>query len=536
MQLHWTHQAQFAGYYVAEQLGFYKGEGIDIELAPGGLYVEPMTVLGIGATDVAIGWISGAIDARHGGADVVNIAQVFKRASIRLVCWRAAGITHTSDIKGKTIGVWNIGDEYNVLSWLRRHGRTASDVYLVQQRADAADFLARTIDCATVTTYNEYLTILKAGVAPSDLFIVSFSDDRYGLLEDGLYVQGKTLQDASKRDHLARFLRASAQGWRYASQHREEAVTITKLYAPLADTARERAMLDAILQLIDLDDRFGLLDLNIFERSVQTIAGNARDPRSIEMAARHGWTHRIWYAAQPHGSERNLLTAAVQHDLRKIIDSTWFYVLVLVGIASFGLSGFMQAHKLHYDLWGAFLLTLLPALGGGILRDLLIAGERQPLFIFSDPAFLYTILSVATFGVIMTRILPPAAVQSKAYTNTKTLVDTIGFATLTVLGAKIALIAGLTWYWVPICAAISCAGGGIMLAMVTVQQPRTLQGEPYEEISVGGGLFMLGGLMVANHFEHSPWIVAATICATLIGVFATRLAVVHYGWRSYRLR
>jgi uncharacterized membrane protein YeiH len=169
------------------------------------------------------------------------------------------------------------------------------------------------------------------------------------------------------------------------------------------------------------------------------------------------------------------------------------------------------------------------------LRDLLIAGERLPLFIFSDPAFLYTILGVATFGVIMTRILPPAAVKSKPYTNTKALVDTVGFATLTVLGAKIALGAGLTWYWVPICAALSCAGGGIMLAMVTVQQPRTLQGEPYEEIAVGGGLFMLGGLLIANHFEHSSWIVAATIFATLVGVFATRLAVVHYGWRSYRL-
>jgi NitT/TauT family transport system substrate-binding protein len=115
------------------------------------------------------------------------------------------------------------------------------------------------------------------------------------------------------------------------------------------------------------------------------------------------------------------------------------------------------------------------------------------------------------------------------------LVDTVGFATLTVLGAKIALVAGLAWYWVPICSAISCAGGGILLAMVTVQQPRTLQGEPYEEIAVGGGLFMLGGLLIANNFEHSPWIVTVTIFATLFAVFVLRLAVVYYGWRSYQV-
>src|SRR6187200_2439496 len=72
LQLRWTHQAQFAGYYVARELGFYKGEGIDIEIAPGGTYADPMTVLALDATDVAIGWITSAISARQAGAEVIN--------------------------------------------------------------------------------------------------------------------------------------------------------------------------------------------------------------------------------------------------------------------------------------------------------------------------------------------------------------------------------------------------------------------------------------------------------------------------------
>ena len=537
LQLHWAHQAQFAGYYVARELGFYKREGIEVEFATGSTSPDPMIVLGLDATDVAIGWITSAIAARQSGYDVVNIAQIFKRSAMRLVCWRAAGISHPSDIKGKTIGVWRVGDQYNVANWLRRKLGSGANVTIVQQHADAVEFLNRSVDCATAMTFNEYVTIINAGVPPSDLFIVSFADEDSGFLEDGLYVRASSLADASKRDILTRFLRASAQGWRYANINRDEAVTITKQYAPLADGARQRAMLDAILQLVDPDEGFGLLDLHDYERSVRSIRLDAAgDVAGIsDDVARRGWTHRIWYGAGLEGAKHSLLTAGVQHRLREIVDSSWYHVLVLIGIATFALSGFMQALKLRYDLWGAFLLTLLPALGGGILRDVLIAGERRPLFIFSDPVFLYIILAVASFGVVMTRILPASVIESKRFTNTKTLVDTVGFATLTVLGAKIALVAGLTWYWAPICSAISCAGGGILLAMVTVQQPRTLQGEPYEEIAVGGGLLMVGGLMIANHFEHSPWIVNATIFATLFGVFATRLAVVHYGWRSYQL-
>lgn len=535
LQLHWAHQAQFAGYYVAGELGLYKREGIEVEFAPGGTNADPMTVLGLGATDVAIGWITSAIAARRAGMEVVNIAQVFKRSAMRLVCWRASGISHPSDIKGKTIGVWKVGDQYNVANWLRHNLGPGADVKIVQQRADAANFLDRSVDCATAMSYNEYVTIINAGIPLSDLFIISFADEHFGFLEDGLYVQASSLQDASKRNRLAQFLRASAQGWRYASLNREEAITITKHYAPLADMVRQRAMLDAILLLVEPNERFGLLDLDDYERSIESIELGGKEGSLDSSVLKDGWTHRIWYAAGLEGSKRNLLSAAVQYNLRKFVDSRWFYVLVLIGIATFALSGFMQALKLRYDLWGAFLLTLLPSLGGGILRDILIGGERQPLFVFSDPAFLYIILAVLTFGVIMTRVLPAAFIQSKRFTGTKTLVDTVGFATLTVLGAKIALVAGLAWYWVPICSAISCAGGGILLAMVTVQQPRTLQGEPYEEIAVGGGLFMLGGLLIANNFEHSPWIVTVTIFATLFAVFVLRLAVVYYGWRSYQV-
>jgi len=534
VQLRWSHQAQFAGYYVAKEIGFYDREGIDVEFAPGGPYVRPMTVLGLGGVDVAIGWVSDAMEARVAGLDVVNIAQVFQKPAMMLVCWRDI-VGHPSDVKGKTIGVWNVGDQFDVAYWLHRNGIATNNVSLQAQRPNAVDFLNRSIDCATAMSYNEYVTILEKGIAPSSLFVVRFGSDGSALLEDGLYSRGQALADSKKRDLLARFLRASAAGWRYADQNRDEAVTITKLYAPLADTAHQRRMLDAVLRLMTFDHDFGILNLNEFEQSIESIGLGTGNPKALHAATDHAWTHSIWYAAALQGAHWNLLTESVRHNLVKVVESTWFYFLILLGTATFALSGFMQAQQLRYDMWGAFVLAFLPAVGGGTLRDIMIGGERQPLFIFSEPIFLYLIIGVTVFGFVMSRLLPADAPQSRPYHVSMTWLDTMGLATMTVVGAKVALVAGLTWYWVPICAAISSAGGGVLLTMVTARQPHTFQGEPYEEIAILGGLVMLGGLLIANYFEHAPWIVAVTILATLVMVFAVRMIVIRYGLRSFRL-
>ena len=535
VQLHWLHQAQFAGLYVADALGFYEREGIQVEFAPGGPDVEPLAVLEQGRADVAIGWLSGAMEAREKGADVVNIAQLFKRPATTLVCRRDAGIRRPADVKGKRIGVWNLGDQYDVAFWLRHNRLTVADVNLVPQIADAADLIERRVDCATAMTYNEYGTILASGLSPTDLFVVRFADENFGFLEDGLYSRGATLFDPVKLDHLARFLRASAAGWRHADQNRDEAVSITLNFAPLAEPARQRRMLDAVLQLAEPQRRFGFLEVRDYERSVEIVGLGRNDRKRVEAAAHGGWTHRVRDAAGLDGDVKNPLTEAVRHYLSKAVDSTWFFLLDLIGTAAFGLSGFMRARQRKYDLWGAFILTLLPAVGGGTLRDLLVGGDRHPPFIFKDPTYLHVVLGVIIVGTVLSRLLPADAADSRTFNRALAVFDTIGLATFTVIGAKVALIAGLAWYWVPICSALTCAGGGTLLDIVTGREPHTFQGEPYEEIGIAGGLFLFLCLLLANHFEHTEWIVSAAILATLAGTFTLRMLVIRYDLRSYRL-
>ncbi len=536
LQLRWFDQAQFVGFYVAAEQGYYEREGLDVELIPGGVrsdgsMVEPIKSLGDGTADLTIAWHGEALLARRGGGDPVNIAQIFRRPATTLLCRRDLGIRSLADARGRAVGVWNVGDQYNVAYWLSRHGLTTADVSLIEQQPNGGDFLDGTVACATAMTYNEYWTILNAGVLPSSLLITRSA----GFLEDGIYASAAALADPVQADRFARFLRASAAGWRYAAHNLDEALALTMAKTPGADPQHQRRMLETVLGLTDAAQGFGLLDLAAYERSVGIIGDGVADRSGIERAAVGGWTHEIWYKAGLAGSGHKVMTEAVRHRLAVFVDSWWFYLLDLIGTVAFGTAGFMRAYQRRYDLWGAFILTMLPAVGGGTLRDLLVGGDRHPPFIFNDPTYITIVICIVLVGTLVTRMASPSLARQQSFTRTLTVLDTVGVTAFTVIGAKVALMADIAWFWVPICAALTCAGGGMLLDIVTGREPRTFQGEPYEEIAIGGGLFILVGFLIAGHFEQAAWLIPATLGAAMVGVFVTRLLVVRYGWRSFRL-
>jgi uncharacterized membrane protein YeiH/ABC-type nitrate/sulfonate/bicarbonate transport system substrate-binding protein len=533
LQLMWYHQAQFAGIYVAIHKGFYERERIAAELIEGGPGISPAEVLAKGEADVALAWLPAAIDARVRGREVVNIAQIFQRPGMAIACRRDAGVQSVDDVPGKAIGVWNVGDELDVRYWLRTINVPNERVTIIEQKPDGQDLIDKRTACATVMMYNEYWSILRAGLTPSDLLDIRLADHGIGFLEDGLYATASSLQDARRRDVLARFLRATLSGWRYAKDNVEETFAITMAQAPRAEPSHQRRMLESVLQLVG-DTRIGLLEIPAYQHSVDVIASQTGTGAAVRAAAATGWTHLLWREVQPNGRGLFALSEATRYYLSETVRSPWFYALDLIGTAAFGFAGFMRAQQRRYDLWGALILTLLPAVGGGTLRDLLVGGDRYPPFIFNDPAYIYVVLATLIFGTLLSRFTAKT-VGSRNFDRALAIFDTIGMATFTVIGAQVALMAGLNWPWIPFCAALTCAGGGMLLDVVTGREPRTFQGEPYEEIAVLGGLLMLAGLAVADRFEHEPQLVTGTILVTLVSVFALRMLVVTYGLRSFRL-
>lgn len=543
VQLASPHQAQFAGFYAAQAKGYYARHGLSVQFIEGDPKISPLESLAEGRADLAVAWLSDALLTRQRGLDIVNIAQIFQRSNIALACPSDTGVETPADLRGKRIAVWKADEAHAVRQFLAASGIPADQVTLVERQAGLWNSTGERFDCAAVTLYSDYWSTLDSGLGywstlgqglkPEDLKIIRFG--QAGSLEDGLYVRAESLQDPAMADRLRRFLLATEEGWRYAREHREEALGLVIAQDRRLSPTAQRYMLNSVLRSIG-EGPFGLLDLGQFERTRDLLAQTVADPASLLREAQSAWTHRIWSAAGFETADERPLTRATAHYLSKAVASQWFYILDLIGTVAFGLAGFMRAQQRRYDLWGAFILTLLPAVGGGTLRDLLIGGDRHPPFIFNDPTYIKLVAAVVVIGTVVTRLLPPRIGQTVGFARWMTLFDTIGLATFAVVGAKVALVAGLAWYWVAFCAALTCAGGGMLLDIVTGREPRTFQGEPYEEIAVGGGLFLYGGLLVANHYEHAPWIVTATILATLVLVFAARLLLLRFGIRTYRLR
>jgi len=282
---------------MARDKGLYAREGLDVALLQGGPGIVPADVVAKGGADVATAWLPSAIDARRRGEDVVNIAQIFRKPGMTVLCRRDAGIHSILDVAGKAIGVWNVGDELNVREWLKGYSIPLERVTLVQQKPDGADLISGRVACATAMMYNEYWSIVAGGLSPDKLIDARLGDTGYAFLEDGLYATRAALDDAVRRAVLERFLRATLTGWRMAKQHPDEAFATTMAAAPGADPLHQRRMLETILDLVGDTEHIGELDRRAYEHSVEAIARENANPQAIRAVAASGWTDMPWRAA-----------------------------------------------------------------------------------------------------------------------------------------------------------------------------------------------------------------------------------------------
>ncbi len=296
LQLQWVTQAQFAGYYVAKDKGFYADENLDVTILPGGPDIAPPQVLAGGGADVMLNWMPSALAAREKGLPVVNIAQPFKTSGLMLTCWKDTGIKTPQDFRGKTIGVWFFGNEYPFLSWMSKEGIPTNGgpdgITVLKQGFNVDPLLQRQADCISTMTYNEYNQVLESGVNPDELVTFKYEDQGVATLEDGIYVLEDNLKDPAFVDKMVRFVRASMKGWKWAEKHPVEAANIVlDNDATGAQTeAHQVSMMSEIAKLTAGSN--GTLDPADFDRTVATLLAGGSDP-VITRKPVGAWTHEI---------------------------------------------------------------------------------------------------------------------------------------------------------------------------------------------------------------------------------------------------
>src|SRR5579864_8922354 len=253
LQLKWVPQAQFAGYYAALDLGYYKAAGLDVTLKNGGPNIIPEQVVASGQAQIGVDWLPSLLAARDKGTQLVNIAQVFARSGMTQLTWKSSGITTIAGMKGKKVANWLGGNQYELFAALTKAGMDPSankGVTIVQQPFDMNLFLKHQVDSASAMTYNELAQVLESGVKMSQINVIKMQNAGTGMLEDGMFATASWLKSPANQAIATKVIGASLAGWIYCRDHQAACVNFTLKAGPTLPKGHQTWMMNQINALI----------------------------------------------------------------------------------------------------------------------------------------------------------------------------------------------------------------------------------------------------------------------------------------------
>ncbi len=250
LQLKSQHQAQFAGFYLAKEEGYYRRENLDVQFVEGGQSIDGVRTVIEGQADFGVVAPEDILIKQSEGLDITAIATIYQRSALVFVAMEKSGITRPEDFKGKTIAAAGVGGavrdfEFRLQVLMKKIGLDLSLIRLVPYEPDFKNFYGGSVDVTPA-----YLTggVIKMRQKGYKLNLI-WPDDY------GLHFYSDTLMTIRKMidqhpDQVTRFVRASLAGWREAMGDPGKAVQITMKYARIKDEALQTAMMEALLPYV----------------------------------------------------------------------------------------------------------------------------------------------------------------------------------------------------------------------------------------------------------------------------------------------
>ncbi len=272
LQLQWVTQAQFAGYYVALDKGWYKDEGIDLTIIPGGPDQSSVDLVSAGTRDFGTSLLADLAVAVENKKPVIGIAQVQQNNGLLLLAKKSSGITGPKDFVGKKVGVWLGSFEAQFKAMMAQQQIPADQYTVISQGYSMDAFTKDELDVASAMIYNEYYVVLEGGYKPEDLNIIDYADYGLDFPGDALFTS-KTTADQNP-DLCTRMVRASLKGWQYAIEHPEEAVDIVLKYdqTGVQNRAHQLSMMTEIAKLVQVSGRqVGHSDDAVLQRTIDSL-------------------------------------------------------------------------------------------------------------------------------------------------------------------------------------------------------------------------------------------------------------------------
>jgi NitT/TauT family transport system substrate-binding protein len=296
LQLQWLAQAQFAGYYAAVAQGYYKAEGLDVTIKEAGADTVPIKSVAAGEADYAISWVPKVLGSIEQGVNVTDVAQIFERSGTTQISFKNKGIVKPADLKGKKVGSWGYGNEWELFAGMQGAGiNTTSGISLVQQAFDMKGFLAGDIDAAQAMTYNEYAQVLET-VNPAtgtlytagDLNVINWNDDGTAMLQDAIWADAEKLaSDSAYQSQTVKFIKASIKGWIYVRDNAAKSADIVTAAGSTLGTSHQLWMTNEVNKLIwpSTSGGIGMINTSTWANTVKIAMSTKNDTGSTIITA-----------------------------------------------------------------------------------------------------------------------------------------------------------------------------------------------------------------------------------------------------------
>ncbi len=262
LQLKWVHQAQFAGFYVAQERGYYAEENIEVTFIEGGPGIETVEQVVTGQADFGVGAPEDILVQRSQGKPIVAIATIYRRSPAVFVALAGSGIERPADFLGRTVAAAGITEyELQLKAMLNKLGLDINQVEVVPHSYDLTRLYEGEVDITGFYSTGGLIRLRQTGYQVNLIWPSDYGVHMYG---DSLITTDQMI--AENPDLVTRFLRATLRGWREAIEDPEAAAAITLNYAKETDPELQAQMIEASLPLIHTgEDHIGWMRAEVWQ-------------------------------------------------------------------------------------------------------------------------------------------------------------------------------------------------------------------------------------------------------------------------------
>jgi NitT/TauT family transport system substrate-binding protein len=262
LQLCWLPQSEFMGFYVAADAGFYRDEGLDVTLVPGGGEITEVSAVSSGLAQIGITPPANLMIAVAEGFDLVQIGQIYQQSALVLVAKKESGIRSGADFTAATkIGNWGIGYEYELFALLQKYNLPLT---FINQDFTMNGFDSGELDVASAMVYNE-LGLVKNSYEGAlgygdNVNVIDMDEEGVSMLGDTLFT-GRVWAEAN-RETLVKFLRASIRGWKKACEDTDAAAEVVFKAGSSVSMDHQKYMARQVAQLVTVNSEGRAIELN----------------------------------------------------------------------------------------------------------------------------------------------------------------------------------------------------------------------------------------------------------------------------------